>query len=127
MDMIGFTLLGSLCFALVMGLSPQAITIVILSLNFLSIFQHANIKTPRWLGFFIQRPEQHAIHHARDVHQYNYSDFPIYDFIFGTYKNPDDYQGENGFYDGGSTRVVDMLMFKDVSAPKQKRATGLSQ
>jgi sterol desaturase/sphingolipid hydroxylase (fatty acid hydroxylase superfamily) len=121
MDMIGFTLLGSLCFALVMGLSPRSVTVIILALNFLSIFQHSNIKTPRWLGYFVQRPEQHAIHHARGVHQYNYSDFPIYDFLLGTFQNPDDYQGENGFYDGGSTRVLDMLMFKDVSTPKQEK------
>lgn len=115
MDMIGFTLLGSLVFALIMGLSAQAATIVILSLNFLSIFQHANIKTPSWLGYFIQRPEQHAIHHQRGVHQYNYSDFPIYDYLFGTFKNPKDFQDENGFYDGASNRVKDMLIFKDVS------------
>ena len=115
MDMIGFTLLGSLVFALTMGLSPQAITIVILSLNFLSIFQHANIKTPTWLGYLIQRPEQHAVHHQRGVHAYNYSDFPIYDYLFGTFRNPDDFQDQNGFYDGASTRVMDMVLFKDVS------------
>lgn len=118
MDMIGFTLLGSLVFALTIGLSPQAITVVILSLNFLSIFQHANIKTPVWLGYFIQRPEQHAVHHQRGVHGYNYSDFPIYDYFFGTFRNPDDFQDENGFYDGASTRVMDMVLFKDVSKPK---------
>lgn len=121
MDMIGFTLLGSICFALVMGLSPQAITVVVLALNFLSIFQHANIKTPKWLGYFIQRPEQHAIHHARGVHQYNYSDFPIYDYLFGTFKNPEDYQGENGFYDGASARVGDMLMFRDVTKQEAEK------
>lgn len=115
MDMIGFTLLGSICFALFMGLSPQAITVVVLSLNFLSIFQHANIKTPQWLGYFIQRPEQHAVHHQRGVHRYNYSDFPIYDVIFGTFKNPRDFQEENGFYDGASARVGDMILFRDVS------------
>lgn len=120
MDMIGFTLLGSFCFAFFMGLSPQAITVIILSLNFLSIFQHANIKTPKWIGYFIQRPEQHAIHHARGLHQYNYSDFPIFDFLFGTFKNPADYQGNNGFYDGASARVGDMLLFRDVSQPKIK-------
>lgn len=120
MDMVGFTLLGSLCFALVMGLAPQAITVVILALNFLSIFQHANIRTPRWLGYFIQRPEQHAVHHSRGVHQYNYSDFPIYDYLFGTLKNPKDYQGENGFYDGASGRVMDMLIFRDVSKNEEK-------
>lgn len=116
MDMIGFTLLGSLVFALIMGVNPGAATIIILSLNFLSIFQHANIKTPVWLGYIIQRPEQHAIHHARGIHGYNYSDFPIYDLIFGTFKNPVDYQGAYGFYDGGSAKIADMVMFRDISA-----------
>lgn len=116
MDMIGFTLLGSTVFALFMGVSPQAITVIILSLNFLSIFQHANIRTPQWLGYFIQRPEQHAIHHERGVHKYNYSDFPVYDLIFGTFSNPEVFDGQNGFYDGASARVLEMIMFKDVSS-----------
>ena len=122
MDMIGFTLLGSLVFALIMGVSPAAATVVILSLNFLSIFQHANIKTPVWLGYFIQRPEQHAIHHARGVHGYNYSDFPVYDLLFGTFRNPKDYQGQYGFYDGGSAKVMDMLRFKDIAPLQEEKA-----
>ncbi|HCS19393.1 MAG TPA: fatty acid hydroxylase [Bacteroidetes bacterium] len=115
MDMIGFTLLGSLVFAFFIGLSPDAATIVILTLYFLSIFQHANIKTPVWLGYFIQRPEQHAIHHSRGVHGYNYADFPIFDLVFGTFKNPKDYQGHYGFYDGASAKVMDMMAFKDLT------------
>ncbi|WP_236017275.1 sterol desaturase family protein [Roseivirga sp. E12] len=115
MDMIGFTLLASVCFAFFMGLSPIAISIVIFSLNFLSQFQHANIHTPHWLGWFIQRPEQHAVHHQRGEHKYNYSDFPIYDYLFGTFQNPRDNQNEAGFYDGASARIKDMLLFKDVS------------
>lgn len=115
MDMVGFTLLASVCFAFFMGLSPIAISVIIFSLNFLSQFQHANIRTPRWLGWFIQRPEQHAVHHARGQHKYNYSDFPIYDYLFGTFRNPKDYQEENGFYNGASAKVKDMLLFKDVS------------
>ncbi len=118
MDMGGFTILGSLCFAYTIGLSPQSITVIILALNFLSIFQHANIKTPYWFGYFIQRPEQHSVHHQRGVHKYNYSDFPIYDLIFGTFKNPQNFTGETGFYDGASARVADMLSFKDVSNNK---------
>ncbi len=35
LDMIGFTVLGSLCFALIVGLSPQAITITLLTTTFL--------------------------------------------------------------------------------------------
>ena len=113
-DMIGFTLLGSFIFAFVMGVSPSSATIIILFLNFLSLFQHANIKTPVWLGYFIQRPEQHAIHHSRGVHQYNYSDFPLFDLIFGTFKNPKDYQGKYGFKDGTSNKVFTIMSFKNM-------------
>ncbi|MEQ8581570.1 MAG: sterol desaturase family protein [Marinoscillum sp.] len=115
LDMIGFTFLGSIVFALLMGVSPQAITVIILVLNFLSIFQHANIRTPQWLGYLIQRPEQHAIHHKRGVHMQNYSDLPIYDLIFGTFSNPKSFEGESGFYDGASARVMDMMLFRDVA------------
>lgn len=118
MDMAGFSLLTSFCFVFFMGLAPTAITIVVFSLNFLSQFQHANIHTPQWLGWIIQRPEQHAIHHERGSHMYNYSDFPIYDYFFGTFRNPKDFRDQYGFYDGASARVVDMLLFKDVSTPK---------
>lgn len=117
-DMIGLSLVGSISFALIMGLSPQAITIIILSLTFLGIFQHANIKTPRWLGYIIQRPESHTIHHAKGIHRYNYTDLPIIDIMFGTFKNPKGYQHETGFYHGASNRILEMLSFKDVTTKK---------
>ena len=113
-DMMGFTFLGTICFSFVAGLPPQAITIVLLVSNFFSIFQHANIKTPVWLGYIIQRPESHAIHHARGIHAYNYSDLPLFDILFGTFENPKDYEHDTGFYDGASKRIADMLLFRDV-------------
>lgn len=115
MDMIGWTALGSVCFALIMGISPQAITVVLLVTNFFSIFQHANIRTPRWLGYIIQRPESHTVHHAQGIHGYNYSDLPVYDILFGTFNNPDGYQHETGFYTGATDRIVDMLLWEDIS------------
>jgi sterol desaturase/sphingolipid hydroxylase (fatty acid hydroxylase superfamily) len=114
-DMIGFTLLGTVCFSFIAGLAPQAITIILLVTNFFSIFQHANIKTPAWLGYIIQRPESHAVHHARGIHAFNYSDLPLFDLLFGTFVNPEKYQHETGFYPGASHRLADMLLFKDVS------------
>lgn len=117
-DMIGLSLVGSICFALIMGLAPQAITIVILSLTFLGIFQHANINTPRWIGYIIQRPESHTIHHARGIHKYNYTDLPIIDMVFGTFKNPKNYEHETGYYIGASNRIIEMLRFKDVTTKK---------
>lgn len=115
MDMIGLTMVGSVCFALIMGLAPQAITIVLLLTNFFAIFQHANIHTPTWLGYIIQRPESHTVHHAKGIHQYNYSDLPLFDILFGTFNNPKGYEHETGFYPGASDKVVDMLLFKDVN------------
>jgi sterol desaturase/sphingolipid hydroxylase (fatty acid hydroxylase superfamily) len=114
MDMIGWTVLGTVCFSMVMGLTPQAVTVVLLISNFLSIFQHANIKTPVWLGYVVQRPESHTIHHAKGIHAYNYSDLPLFDILFGTFKNPKKYEHETGFYEGASSRIKDMLLFKKV-------------
>ncbi len=118
-DMIGFTFLGSICLALLIGVTPQAVTIMLLATMFLGIFQHTNIKTPHWLGYFIQRPESHTIHHARGVHKHNYSDLPIFDIIFGSFKNPRDYRHETGFYQGASSRIMEMLTFQDIN--KQKK------
>jgi len=117
MDMIGYTVLGSLLLVLVAGFSPQASTIILLTNTFFSMFQHANIRTPVWLGYIVQRPEAHALHHAKGIHAYNYSDISIYDQLFGTWKNPKTFEHENGFYHGASSRMVDMLMFKDVAEP----------
>lgn len=119
LDMIGFTLMGSVCLALLVGISPQSITVVLLLINFLAFFQHANIKTPQWIGYIFQRPESHSIHHGRGIHRYNYADLPLIDMIFGTFKNPKTYQEETGFYNGASSRVLDMLRFKDVSKPRR--------
>lgn len=115
MDMIGFTLTGSLTLALLVGIPPQSITVVLLVINFAAFFQHANIKTPHWLGYIIQRPESHSIHHGKGIHKYNYSSFPLFDMIFGTFKNPKTYQKETGFYIGASSRIKEMFLFKDIS------------
>jgi sterol desaturase/sphingolipid hydroxylase (fatty acid hydroxylase superfamily) len=114
-DMIGFTLLGTVCFSFIMGLPAQAVTVILLVTNFFSIFQHANIKTAVWLGYIVQRPESHAVHHAKGVHAYNYSDLPLFDIIFGTFRNPGKYVEETGFYHGASSKVKEMLLFKDVN------------
>lgn len=114
LDMIGWTALGTVCFSVILGMTPQAVTIILLVTNFLGIFQHANIKTPSWLGYIIQRPESHTVHHAKGVHAYNYSDLPLFDIIFGTFRNPAKYEHETGFYNGASSRIKDMLLFREV-------------
>lgn len=119
-DMIAFTFLGSLCLAVIIGITPEAATIFLLGTFFLGVFQHSNIATPQWIGYVIQRPESHTVHHAKGIHAYNYSDLPIFDIIFGTFRNPAKYEHETGFYHGASSRVKDMLFLRDVSKQEAK-------
>jgi len=125
-DMIGWTLLGSVCLVLVIGITPEAATIVLLTTTLMAMFTHTNVKTPRWLGYIIERPESHSVHHARGAHRNNYSELPLFDMLFGTFVNPESYVEETGFYDGASARVADMLMFKDVAVAQSSEERGTS-
>jgi len=122
-DAAMFTTLSSLVLFPLLGLSIEAGVIAALFLTFNAMFQHANIRTPQWLGYFIQRPESHNIHHARGAHRYNYSDLPLWDMLFGTFRNPRTVEGVDcGFYPGASSRIAEMLIGRDVSRPGQGRA-----
>lgn len=115
MDIIGFTLLLSLALVVVAGFTPQATIYAIYGATFLSVIQHANIKTPQWMGYIFQRPESHSLHHEKGIHAYNYSDLPLFDILFGTFRNPKEFAKETGFYTGASYKVGKMLLFKDVN------------
>lgn len=115
LDMIGWTLVASLGLTLLVGLSPQATMVTLLTINALGIFQHANIKTPRWLGYIVQRPESHSLHHGRGYHQNNYADLPLMDLVFGTFENPRDFAQHTGFFPGASVRLSDLLLGRDLS------------
>jgi sterol desaturase/sphingolipid hydroxylase (fatty acid hydroxylase superfamily) len=116
-DTFFFTTWSIFVFFPFLGLSAEAGTIAGAFLVFNAMFQHANIKTPRWLGYIIQRPESHCVHHERDLHRYNYSDLPLWDILFGTFRNPENWDGEAGFYLGASSRIWDMLLGRDVATP----------
>ena len=115
LDMIGFAFLGSLVLVGGFGISAEAAMAIGIFVNFLSMFQHANLRTPRWLGYLIIRPESHAAHHERGVHAYNYCDLPLWDMLFGTFKNPPRWEGQAGFWDGASARIGPMLIGKDIA------------
>lgn len=121
LDAAIFVSLSSLMLFPVLGLTPQAGALASAVLTFLAIFQHVDLRTPHWLGYLVQRPESHRVHHARGVHAHNYADLPLWDMLFGTFHNPraDTPSPRQGFYDGASTRLVDMLLFRDVSTPRR--------
>lgn len=81
----------------------------------IALYQHWDVATPRWTGWFIQRPEAHMLHHRRDVHALNFGDMPVWDMIFGTYDNPERADVEVGFADGRARRVMAMIACVDVN------------
>jgi sterol desaturase/sphingolipid hydroxylase (fatty acid hydroxylase superfamily) len=100
------------------GVSAEAALITGYVGVFYAYFQHTNVRTPRWLGYLIERPESHSVHHGRGIHGYNYADLPLWDIVFGTFRNPERFETETGFYDGASKKVVPMLAGRDVSAAR---------
>lgn len=102
----------------VLGLGAEATALAGMFFVFCGTFQHTNIRTPLWLGYLIQRPESHSVHHARARHSHNYANLPIWDIAFGTFANPRRFEAEAGFYPGASRRLAEMLIGRDVSMPR---------
>ena len=107
----------------VLGLAPLTAALVGYIAALYGIFQHFNITTPQWLGYLIQRPESHCVHHRRGFHAYNYSDFPLWDMVMGTFRNPREFHGEAGFEGEAAERIGAMLMGRDANAPVYGRAS----
>jgi len=96
----------------IMGLSIEAASWAALWVAVFEYWEHTNIRTPHWLGYFIVRPEMHRIHHERKQHRNNYG-LPIWDMVFGTYENSNR-PVECGFDTSQEKRVSEMLACKQV-------------
>ena len=101
----------------VLGLTPLAAAGVGVIAAFAGIFQHWNVRTPRWLGLLIQRPEAHCLHHERGVHARNFADFPLWDMLAGTFHNPPTFAGHCGFEAPADRELAAMLAWRDVNEP----------
>lgn len=117
LETLVFFTMATIITTLVLGLDPVAAALTGYIAAFYSYFQHLNVRTPQWLGYLIQRPEAHCVHHQRDVHAFNYGDLPIWDMLFGTFRNPARFEGEAGFEQPASDRLGAMLCFVDVNEP----------
>lgn len=115
LDMVGFTLVGSVTLVLGIGVTAEAAVITSVVTTLLGMFQHANLRTPQWLGWIVQRPENHAVHHERGAHACNYGDLALWDLLFGTWRNPARWDGVGGFFDGSTDRLADMLRGRDLT------------
>lgn len=108
-SLISAVLVYSLC-----GCSVTAAAIYTVLTAVAEYFYHWNISTPHWLGFLIQRPESHRIHHKFRHHTQNYADLPLWDWLFGTFHNPNKSPKRCGFGAVREQRVTEMLAFRDV-------------
>lgn len=100
------------------GCSLEAAGYVNIISSVAEFFYHVNIKTPHWLGYVIQRPEMHKVHHQRGKHYYNFADLPLWDMAFGTFKNPKEFTAKCGFADNREEKLLEMLMFQNINPGK---------
>lgn len=75
---------------------------------------HTNIRTPYWWGYFLQRPEQHSIHHQLNVHHFNYGDITWWDRLFGTFREAESFASHCGFAGAREQQLPAMLLMRDV-------------
>lgn len=108
------SIVGSLLVYALLGLTPEASAVYTLCTALGEFFYHTNVTTPRWVGWFFQRPEMHRIHHEHGRHRNNYGDITWWDMLFGTYENPPRFTARCGFDDAQEQRLGAMLRWQDV-------------
>jgi sterol desaturase/sphingolipid hydroxylase (fatty acid hydroxylase superfamily) len=110
LEIILNSVLSSAIVYLVVGLEPVAAALAVTLTGLAEFVYHWNVTTPHWLGYIIQRPESHCVHHQEGLHHYNYADLPLWDMLFGTFLNPIEWDERCGFGSVAEHRVKDMLL-----------------
>lgn len=116
LEMVVNSIIGSLLVYSILGLSIEAGMVYTACTALGEFFYHTSIRTPRWVGYFFQRPEMHRVHHEMGRHRNNYGDIVWWDMLFGTWENRPLFEGQCGFADLREERLAEMLCFRDVHA-----------
>ena len=106
---------------LLFGFGPDATVWSILYVSAFNFYIHSDTRSPRWVGYIVQRPEMHRVHHKLDHHAQNYG-LPLWDMLFGTWVNPTEYVKECGFSQDRGLRIHDMLLGHDVNPQELESA-----
>lgn len=114
-DVMAQTVLSLVVLIGVLGLQPAAAALVGLYTAVAELIQHLNLRTPRWLEWFMQRPEAHQRHHEFGQHAGNYGDWPVWDKLLGTYRAPAEGPLAYGFAEPAERRFGAMLACIDVN------------
>lgn len=113
LDGIAATFLNAMSCYVILGLNAYGTAISLLIAAIYNIYIHADLRTPYWLGYLLQRPEMHRVHHKHMCHSHNYG-LAIWDLLFGTFENPRVYVKEVGFDEDRERKIYDMLRGRDV-------------
>ena len=116
--------ISSLILYPVVGVEPAAAAAAVMLSGLAELVYHWNVTTPHWLGYVFQRPESHCIHHQEGVHAFNYSDLPLWDMMFGTFRNPEQWDARCGFGPRGEFRLGEMLRGVDIHRADAEKNRG---
>lgn len=120
-ELISNSLIVSTILYMGVGLSPEAAAGALLLSGWAELFYHWNVPTPYWIGYIIQRPESHCVHHQMHKHTSNFGDLPIWDILFGTFDNPREFDAQCGFKDNRELKLGAMLLGEDVNPRKPRK------
>jgi len=112
-DSFAASLLNAVVAYLIFGVSAPTAGLALMYVSIFGLIAHADMKTPYWLGYFIQRPEMHRIHHERDSHKNNYG-LPLWDMLFGTWRNPKQGKTICGFSEDNQYKIREMLLMQSL-------------
>ena len=119
-------LLSSAILYLLVGCGPASAGAAVLLTGVAELFYHWNVTTPRWLGYVFQRPEMHCVHHQEHRHTHNFSDLPLWDLLFGTFRNPAVFTETCGF-GTDEHRLTEMLGGRDLTPELKAKAVAAAR
>jgi len=114
-ELIANGILSSAIAYWLVGLDAKTATLAVTLTGVAELFYHWNVRTPYWLGFIIQRPESHLVHHQEGLHAFNYGDLPLWDILFGTFRNPRSWEASCGFAGDAELRLGDLLAGRPIA------------
>lgn len=112
LEVVANSILLMLLGKVLLDVSVVAVAFALLIEGGLEVFHHSNIRLDRrlrWIGYIVQTPEMHLVHHQKGVHRYNYSPF-LWDAVFGSVRFPDGEVKSLGF--SKSEDIFGFLIFK---------------
>lgn len=114
LDFLATAFVNSVASFVVFGLSVEAAGWCVFYSGATNYFIHSNLGSPSILGYFLQRPEMHRVHHQSGHHTQNFG-LPLWDLLFGTWVNPSQRVDVCGFTEDRERQLTAMLLGHDLA------------